>query len=669
MRQLVFGKARFNRISIPDHLRDMAHWPTVDQTALCEQERATYLKRCEALRAFLDEPQTSLAEIFRETGVSRSGLYRLLERCWETHPDGRIFGFRAVIPYARLKKYERNIPVDPQKDRKGGASGSFTRLLRDYPAIKKLLDKFGKRRHTPIRNAREVRKPLHEIHGLFIDSCRAAKISVNEYPFTEKRLGYRSMQSYFKMLSEKSFAAAVTNAGGLRAGAAMSGREQAPAATRAFEVVEFDGHKIDLRLTVKIIDPLGFETLLELHRIWILVLLDVFTRSVIGYAIALGKEYNKDDVAAALQSAMTPFVPKVYKIPTLTITDGGGFPSAKIPETAYACWDWFRIDGAKSHLASDTLNRLNQIIGCWTDNGPPAEPDARPFIERFFQLIAAHFAHRLPGTTGSNAQSIEKILSDPGSDISLLVELSELEEMIEVLLANYNGAPHGGIGSRTPLEAMAYSLSKNPSYLRRLPRFMTSNLCLLQETRVVTIKGGLKTGVRPHINFSNVRYTNEILSKNAALIGKKLRIYYDVRDIRSLKAFFEDGSELGVLNASRPWNLTPHSLRVRQEIFRLISEGKLKMREGDDPVVAWERYKWSQARTNKRAANALAKAKSQRNLPSANQTDGSAASIDSGAIDQASNVPNPDTNIAAGPITVEPAPQPKVLKFRRTITF
>jgi hypothetical protein len=73
-------------------------------------------------------------------------------------------------------------------------------------------------------------------------------------------------------------------------------------ATRAFEVVEFDGHKIDLRITVRVIDPFGFKTLLELTRIWILVLLDVASRAVIGYKIALSKEYNKDDVAGALQA-------------------------------------------------------------------------------------------------------------------------------------------------------------------------------------------------------------------------------------------------------------------------------------------------------------------------------------------------------------------------------
>lgn len=660
MKELAFGKLRFDRLSIPEHLRDLQNWPTVDTTALSDADRASYNRRCEAIQIFLEETQTPVTIILERTGINRSSLYRLLERCWRKHPDGRIFGFRGAISYVRQKEYERTVPVDAARDGRAGSSGAFTQLLNDYPGIKKLLKKLGKERNQKIHGAREVRKPLQEIHGLFLKACRAAKIKPNEYPFTESRLGYRSMQSYFKKMAEEAFSTAVTNASGLRAGGAVSGLEQSPAATRAFEVIEFDGHKIDLRLTVKIKDPFGFETLLELHRIWILVLLDVCTRSVIGYSLALGKEYNKDDVAAALQSAMTPFKPRTYMIPTLAIREGGGFPSAVVAETAYACWDWFRIDGAKSHLAVDTLSRLNQIVGCWTDNGPPAEPDDRPFIERFFHLVSRHFAHRLPGTMGSDAQSIEKALGDPGSDITLLVELHELDEMIEVLLADYNGEAHAGIGNRTPLEAMSYCVNRQPGYLRTLPRFVQSSLCLLQEARVVPIKGSVKTGVRPHINFSNVRYTNDILSGNAGLIGKKLRIYYDVRDIRVVKAFFEDGSELGILTAARPWCFTPHSLRVRQEIFRLIAEGRLAVRDGDNPIEAWAKHKWEQARVNKKAANALAKAHLNGGLPAFH------APLPDHSVEPA---PPTDAPPVQEPEITAPAAQPRILKIRRTITF
>lgn len=655
MSTLAFGHTKFDRASIPDNLRDLSIWPTVDETALSNANRENFQARREAIRIFVEEPFVSLSAIKMRTGVDPRTLYRLLERCWSRHADGRIYGFRGVIPYARLKEYERSQPISSKTAMTSGLSGAFNQLLQKYPSLKKLLKQAASERNRKIDGPREVRRSLRRIHKAFLAECREVGIKPNEYPFTQSLLGIRSLATYLTKLSASSFISAARNAGALKIGpAAPEIDESGPAATRAYEAVEFDGHKIDLRLTVRVKDPFGMETVLELNRIWILVLLDIVTRAVIGYSLALGKEYNKDDVAAALQNALIPYRSRPFKIPGLAIRKEGGFPSDRLPATEYACWDWFRFDGARSHIAADTLERLTQIVGCWPDNGPAGEPDQRPFIERFFQLIAQHFAHRLPGTTGSDPKAIEKLLSDPGSNLSLLVELGELEEMIEVLLADYNGEPHDGIGGRTPLEAMTYHVNRQQGFMRSLPSMMRSNLCLLQEARTVPIRGSLNIGVRPHINFAGVRYTSDVLSQNSALFGKTLRIYFDVRDIRVVKAFFEDGSELGVLTAGRPWCYTPHSLRVRQEILRLKREGKLKYREGDDPVEAWVKYKRAQAKTSKRAAGDLAKHNTQ-SQPSTAATPMPPSTEDKSAL------PVKEKN--------KSTPQPRPMRLKRTLTF
>lgn len=671
MTKLTFGRVSFDRNSIPENLQDLSGWPSVDLSALDEADQAVFAARRHAIELYVGNPHLSLSAIKKATGVEPKTIYRIIERCLEKHVDGRIYGFRAAIPYARLKQYERVHSSDRHDaSQRSGLSGAFGLLLQQYPPIEAFLQRQAKQRHRTIDSAREVRKSMKRIHKGFLEECRKAGVKPNEYPLNRAMAGLRSLASYFKRYDNLTFESAARSAGVDRVGpAAPAELELAPPATRAFEVVEFDGHKIDLRVMVRVTDPFGFDTLLELTRIWILVLLDLASRAVIGYKLALSKEYNKDDVAGALQAALTPFRPRQYKIPGLSIRQGGGYPSEVLPQTQFACWEWFRFDGAKSHLASDTLTRLNQIVGCWPDNGPPAQPDDRPFIERFFQLVAENFAHRLPGTTGSNPQAVERALSDPHGDTTLLVELDELEDMIEVLIADYNGEPHGGVSNRTPLEAMAQLLARDKGYLRTLPRVVRQNLCLLQEARIVTIKGNIETGVRPHVNFLEVRYSNDILSSSPGLIGKKLRIYFDVRDIRSVKAFFEDGAELGVLTAARPWCYTPHSLRVRQEIFRLKRKKKLSYREGDDPVEAWEKYKRAQAKTNKRAATDLAKAKSERNA-----LFGSAQPFPApprSTTLPAAPVPSQAAPVAQQEVVTEAAtaPQPRVLKIKRTITF
>ncbi|WP_228892604.1 Mu transposase C-terminal domain-containing protein [Pseudoduganella aquatica] len=668
---------RFDRRKLMMAAPPVELWPSIDSSHLEPTEQGRVQQLCSALWDLFSEGDMSVKAIMIRYGVQKQALYRAARRCIEKHPDGGIYGFRAVLPYMRTKDYERQIPPTPVPYERTGCTGALAQLFRDYPDIEKCIRTAVRNRSRPVKPGGQVRQPIQAIHRDFIKSCRDAGITADKYPLNTSRMGIRSLHSYIKRVMEKDFDMAVSHAGGTRSSKAPSEREQAPAATRPFEVVEFDGHKMDIRLTVRMVDPFGMEQILQLHRIWILVLLDVYTRAVIGYHIALGKEYNKDDVAAALQASLSPAQPRHYIIPELMVSEGGGLPSAVLPELAFACWDWFRMDGAKSHRAGDTLIRLNQIVGCWTDNGPPATPNDRPYIERFFHVVAKHFAHRLPGTVGSSPDSIEKALSDPKGDLSLSVELPELEDMIHVLISNYNGNPHPGVGGKTPLEALAYSLRSKNSFIRTLPMPIRSNLCLMQEARVVPIKGSARDGVRPHINFAHVRYTAPVLASNAALINRKLRIYYDVRDMRAVKAFFEDGTELGVLTAARPWNITPHSLRLRQEIHRLIAEGKLKMTADECPVTAWSRFKWRTAKKDKKSANALAKA--QENAASVEQSP-PAWHGENGAHTQTApssglNDEPPPAGLSSQPDGPPPPeappdpPKPKSLQVRRVVTF
>ena len=466
-----------------------------------------------------------------------------------------------------------------------------------------------KQRGQPTDGHREVRQSLKSIHKKFLEKCRELNIAATEYPFNRDYRAKRSLATYVARLRNTSFLTAAADAGARHVGRAWSsdGKNMKKPVMRPFEAVEFDGHKIDVRLAIRVLDPFGFEMVYEVGRIWILVVIDVATRAVLGYALALGLEYTKDDTVQAIQAALMPHRQRELKIPGLSYRREGGFPSEVVPEAAYACWEWFRCDNAKSHVSEHTLACLTEVIGTWPDLGPIGEPNERSYVERFFQLLAQHMAHRLPGTTGSNPQDICRILGDPGGDARLLVTLDEIEDIIDVMMSDYNGDSHDGLGGRTPMEAVRYFLAKQSTPLRTLALSRRNDVVLLQESQVVPVKGSVAKGVRPYINFHGARYSNDVLSGNAALIGKNLRIYFDSRDLRRLRAYFANGDELGVLIAARPWCFTAHSLKVRREILRLRALGKLRYRDGDDAVEAWTHYKRKQAGRSRRAARDLAK--------------------------------------------------------------
>ena len=300
-----------------------------------------------------------------------------------------------------------------------------------------------------------------------------------------------------------------------------------------------------------------------------LVIIDVYSRAVLGYHVSLSREYSRYDVIRTIEAALEPHRPRPFTLPGVGYGALGGFPSGKLPELGYATWQWIKLDNAKANLSEDVRHALAEFIGCFIDAGPAHTPDDRPYIERFFGTIASSLSSRLPGYTGSKARDVRRALAHPGGGLRLFVSLAEIEELIEAAIATYNASPHDGLNGRTPLEAMEYSVRRNGAMLSWLPEAKRRTLCLMQTPRRVTVRSYLHQGQRPHVNFFGVRYTNAMLASTASFLGQELRIYYHSQDLRTVRAFAADGSEIGVLKAQGAWGEIAHDLKLRQEILRL----------------------------------------------------------------------------------------------------
>jgi hypothetical protein len=98
--------------------------------------------------------------------------------------------------------------------------------------------------------------------------------------------------------------------------------------------VEFDAHKLDLRLKILDQDPEGGENVLEIERVWLLALIDLGSRAILGYLLCLRREYSRYDVIRTFEKALTPM-----SLPAITIGDlqplpSGGFASTTLPMRA-----------------------------------------------------------------------------------------------------------------------------------------------------------------------------------------------------------------------------------------------------------------------------------------------------------------------------------------------
>src|SRR5450631_2498201 len=115
----------------------LADWPKVDARALPIAKAEVFRTRAAAVAAYsLAHP---LVRIEAETGVHRVTLMRLVARALRAHPDGRLWGYRALVPSTHVRPYERTLTPRVLSHGKAGNAGAFAQLLMRHPNLARQL--------------------------------------------------------------------------------------------------------------------------------------------------------------------------------------------------------------------------------------------------------------------------------------------------------------------------------------------------------------------------------------------------------------------------------------------------------------------------------------------------------------------------------------------------
>lgn len=593
----------------------IAEWPRLDEKALDEHVLENYRSRCAAIEAYAQgEP---VASIETEHGIDRSTLFRMVKRAQRAHADGSIWGYRALVPHVNVSGYERSRPPRALVHTKAGNAGAFTQLLQRHPALEVHLRRELSARHVKLKGVGEAARLFNfkPVLQRFLQACREQGIQPSGYPFNQKDKGVRSLARTLRAWLHDRFDDAAHAAGARFKPSSALRQLPERGADEAFDTVEFDAHKMDLRLKVVDVDPLGIERAFETERVWVLAIIDVATRCILGYTLCLRRECSRYEVIATLRHALTPAeVPKIT-LPGLSLSGSGGLVSLAVPATRFACWRHIRLDNARAHLATTSLDVVCEALGCVADFGPAYEPDDRPFIERFFGTLTNTLSRRLPGGLPSQQATSSKRMREAAKDLRLVVTAQELEELLDATVWNYHGTPHSSLGGLTPLERMSQQVDgvgRPPVRLRRVPEALRNRLELLHDPAFCLVHGNVGRGERPYISFMHVRYTSEQLARRSNLIGQQLRVYFDAKDLRTLRAFTEDGQPLHDLLASGPWRHEAHSLRLRQEVFKAKRDKQLAFVAGESPIDTFVNLRRAKASKSPRAASDLARVQRER---------------------------------------------------------
>lgn len=603
---MTVSKPRMDRDSLPPNVANLSHWPTIDLALLDEDDADRVARRIQAVRAYIEGQPVGI--LSKQAGVPRQEVYRLANRCMKLHPDGRIWGFRALLPACRITPYVRTATIDGSRpSQQGGAAGALTMLFDRYPTIQKAVDSlFLKKVKEHV--VQESRMPVKAIHKYFIEKCKEAGLTARHYPLNMNHRGRRALSSYLKRLFKSNLKQAVKARHGDDAARALASREAGPDSivTRPFERVEFDGHRIDAVFAIDLPNPYGGIQRLVLDRLWLLAIIDVKTRAILGYTLVLNPEYNAEDVLRCVKHALTPWSPMTLTIPGLKYTKGSGLPSGVYAECAWALWDELWFDNAKANLADAVRSNLRRVVGCAINAGPVKTPQRRPFIERLFQTLEENGFHRLPSTTGNGPDDPRR--DDPeAAALRWNISYQHLVELTDVLIARYNAEPHTGLGNRSPLEMLEYFIVNEGCEFRAAPEQKRQDLALLHIRVVRCIRGDVTQGKCPYVEFEGVRYYNDVLRHSPDLVGEHLSLLVDPDDLRCVTAYLEDGREFGVLTAHGLWGRTPHTLTVRKAIHKLRARKLIFYTDNEDPILVYMDFLNQRAATSKLARGQSAK--------------------------------------------------------------
>ena len=152
-----------------------------------------FLKRKQAVELYFKN-EKSLQEITNITGIRRDYIYKFAKRCLEPDENGDFWGFRALIPYKRIKSYNRKSLL---KNNSTNLAGAFTLLLDTYPSIEETLHDYYLKNYR--KNSRINFKTFHKI---FLEACRSAGRTISEYPFNTETKGRKALQRYTMKLKK-----------------------------------------------------------------------------------------------------------------------------------------------------------------------------------------------------------------------------------------------------------------------------------------------------------------------------------------------------------------------------------------------------------------------------------------------------------------------------------
>ncbi|MGC1174791.1 hypothetical protein, partial [Polaromonas sp.] len=207
--------------------------------------------------------------------------------------------------------------------------------------------------------------------------------------------------------------------------------------------------------------------------------------------------------------------------------------------------------------------------------------------------------HQLPATTGAHPR--DPVRKRAAVSLEGRLRAVELEYVLDAYARNENTTPAAASFNIAPLERLRRQLETGALQPRHLAPDKRKPYFFAQPVRVKVLADKAK-GLRPYVNYLYMRYTSNELSKDYTMVGKSLLLRPDLRNLRTVMLFREDGKVYGPVQVIGRWAAFPHDQRLRRLFGRLKREGALGERADDQPLEALFAHLRAKAPRDRKAA-------------------------------------------------------------------
>ncbi|CAO4139788.1 Integrase catalytic domain-containing protein [Methylorubrum thiocyanatum] len=213
-----------------------------------------------------------------------------------------------------------------------------------------------------------------------------------------------------------------------------------PDVSWALERVEMDFYEIDLQ--VLLVEAAIWENLpkhlriqIKRSRWYLCVAIDVASRCVLGMKLS-----RSENSKTAVETLRMCFYDKTHI---------GRAAGALSPWDQHGSPDGFATDMGTAFVNADFTARAVSVLAD-IFNPPAAQPQLRPFVERFFRTVKENLLKRFEGNTGGSIRE----LGDYPAQLRAVLTIDQFADLLVRWCVDvYHNMQHDGLGRETPRDA------------------------------------------------------------------------------------------------------------------------------------------------------------------------------------------------------------------------